>query len=167
MRWAAPADGSTGVKGPHRRRPMSRCLLALCISLGALLARPWCSRPPLRPARARSPSSTPAQRISADWKSPRAPTATCGSPSGWRDTSIGRITPSGQITEFPLPSDVKRPEGISPPAPMATSGSPRGARTRIGRITPSGQITEFPVPGAEQRTGEHRRRLRRQPLVRR
>ncbi len=65
---------------------------------------------------------------------------------------IGRITPTGEITEFPLP-------GIwLPPVPGAIAAGPdgnlwftevavvdTGAVGRIGRITTAGGITEFPV----------------------
>lgn len=61
---------------------------------------------------------------------------------------IGRVTPSGVITEFPIP-------------PTPTGGNPvditagpdgnmwfleAGTRVTIGRITPSGVITQFPTP---------------------
>ena len=64
---------------------------------------------------------------------------------------IGRITPAGQVTEFPVsssPGDIKAgPDGDlwftetkpGPPSP--------GRRDMIGRITPSGQVTEFPMRG--------------------
>ena len=56
------------------------------------------------------------------WGSPPAPTATCGSPSRPRGR-IGRITPTGTITEYPLTASSN--PGGSPPAPTATCGSPR------------------------------------------
>ena len=61
------------------------------------------------------------------------------------DNKIGRITPTGTVTEFPIPT--------------AQSGA--GAITagldgnlwfteffQIGRITPTGTFTEFPIPTA-------------------
>jgi virginiamycin B lyase len=57
---------------------------------------------------------------------------------------IGRITPSGTFTEFPLQADSQ---------PLALTVGPDGniwftefESNRIGRITPSGAITEFAVP---------------------
>ena len=58
--------------------------------------------------------------------------------------AIGRITPQGVITEFPLPSPASRPIGI-------TAG-PDGnvwfteLLGKIGRITPSGTVSEFTEP---------------------
>jgi len=56
---------------------------------------------------------------------------------------IGRVTVTGNITEFPLPSPSVVPQGI-------TAG-PDGnmwfteLAGKIGRITPSGTITEYPI----------------------
>jgi virginiamycin B lyase len=71
------------------------------------------------------------------------------------DESIGRLTPGGGITEFPLP--VRSYEGAAGPAIVAGSDgnlwfTEYGGR-KLGRITPGGQITEFPVPGADSRAG--------------
>jgi virginiamycin B lyase len=64
-------------------------------------------------------------------------------------TKIGRITPAGSITLFPLPAPDTN--GVST-YPVITAG-PDGnlwftylSGSRIGRITPTGQITEFPLP---------------------
>jgi len=56
--------------------------------------------------------------------------------------AIGRITPSGSVTYFPLPSSSTPTSGI-------TTG-PDGnlwfsENSAVGRITPSGTITEFPI----------------------
>jgi streptogramin lyase len=64
---------------------------------------------------------------------------------------IGRITPSGTITEFPVPTpDPHLPGDI--PVYYITKG-PDGnlwftepASNQIGRITPSGAFKEFPIP---------------------
>ena len=62
-----------------------------------------------------------------------------------RTDSIGRITPQGVITLFPLPTTNARAGGI-------TAGGDgnvwflEGAG-KIGRVTPSGTTTEFPVSG--------------------
>ena len=60
-------------------------------------------------------------------------------------SNIGRITPSGTITEYPLPSSYNL-FGI-------TAGPDGnlwfvGTNGKIGKITPSGTITEFAVQGA-------------------
>lgn len=74
------------------------------------------------------------------------------------DGSIGRITMSGQVTEFPVPSALGDPTDIvagpdgnlwfteigdyfNPETPSSVHN--------IGRITPAGQITEFTVPTPE------------------
>ena len=81
----------------------------------------------------------------------RGPSAIAAGPDGnvWFAEStgpggIGRITPSGTITEFT--------SGLSGPAEGITLG-PDGnlwftepAKEKIGRITPSGTITEFSIP---------------------
>lgn len=57
---------------------------------------------------------------------------------------IGRLTPSGALTEFPLPSPFSRPYAI------AAGGDGNVWFTEdasaIGRITPQGVITEFAIP---------------------
>ncbi len=59
---------------------------------------------------------------------------------------IGRMTPAGRFTGFPIPTPDSSPIDI-------TTG-PDGAlwftefAGKIGRITTSGRITEFPIPGA-------------------
>ena len=75
---------------------------------------------------------------------------------------IGRITPTGTITEFPLPTASGGPVGIAagPDSnlwftetggffPLFDSGFPN----RIGRITPSGTLAEFLIPPASSRPG--------------
>jgi len=78
---------------------------------------------------------------------------------GWRrvrrDASrIGRITPTGRITHFPLPDKSRVPVliAVGPDGNLwFTEGPPpypqRGRRNKIGRITTRGSIAEFPVPG--------------------
>lgn len=71
-----------------------------------------------------------------------------------RTSKVGRITPSGQITEFLLPPD-RQPRGIVTGPDDALWFVERGTNRRftnresnwIGRITTSGQITHFRVPG--------------------
>lgn len=70
---------------------------------------------------------------------------------------IGRITPSGQITEFTTPTPFSNPAGITvgPDGNLWFTeyayevrdmpGVQQGGN-RIGRITVSGTITEFPLP---------------------
>jgi streptogramin lyase len=62
-----------------------------------------------------------------------------------RGQTIGRMTPAGVVTEFPVPS--------ANSAPTHTVAAPDGnvwftenAVPNVGRITPSGVITEFPSP---------------------
>jgi serine/threonine protein kinase/sugar lactone lactonase YvrE len=59
------------------------------------------------------------------------------------DSGVGRITPQGTITEFPLPTG-------SMPGAAITVGPDHNLwfteEGKIGRITPTGKITEFPVP---------------------
>jgi streptogramin lyase len=64
--------------------------------------------------------------------------------------SIGRITPSGTITEFPVPA---LSSGITsgPDGNLwfnTTSDEDGGVIDDIGQLTPSGVVTEFPVPAA-------------------
>jgi len=66
-----------------------------------------------------------------------------GSPAGQHD-HIGRITPAGAITEFPLPSQGSGPYGI-------TTGSDGNLwfteqSGTIGRITTGGDVSEFTIP---------------------
>jgi len=58
---------------------------------------------------------------------------------------IGRITTSGQITEYPLPSAGVEPRGIAV-GPDGALWFTEYLGNRIGRITTSGQITEYPLP---------------------
>ena len=60
------------------------------------------------------------------------------------DPAIGRITPSGQITEFTSGLNAGSvPVGIAPGADGNLWFTDRGTTRAIGRITPDGQITEF------------------------
>jgi streptogramin lyase len=66
--------------------------------------------------------------------------------------SIGRLTPSGDATLFPLPSSVSS-------TPAAITAGPDGAlwfaaaSGKIGRITTSGQVTSFPLPDSSAVVG--------------
>jgi streptogramin lyase len=57
---------------------------------------------------------------------------------------IGRLTPSGQLTEFAVPTADSKPFQIAagPDGNLWFTESATGA---IGRITPTGEVTEFPV----------------------
>jgi hypothetical protein len=58
---------------------------------------------------------------------------------------VGRIFPTGQVTEFPIPSHESGPHAIV----EGREGDAWFAEyfaDKVGRVTPSGQITEFPVP---------------------
>ena len=75
---------------------------------------------------------------------------------------IGRITTSGQVREFPLPTAHSTPEG-SRQGPMARSGSRKQTATRSGGSRPVASCTNslcLPV-----RVGP-RSRSRRDPMVR-
>ena len=61
------------------------------------------------------------------------------------DSKIGRITPNGAITEFPLPNSNSGPIGITA-GPDHNLWFTEYFSNRIGRITPNGPITEFPLP---------------------
>ena len=86
-------------------------------------SRSGASRP-----RASSPSSPPASPpTAARAGSPRARTATCGSPS--TGDRIGRITTAGVVTEFSAGITAgSSPLAASPRAPTATCGSPSRRR---------------------------------------
>lgn len=58
---------------------------------------------------------------------------------------IGRITTSGQITEFPLPDD-NDIEGIAA-GPDGNVWFTEPGASKIGRMTPGGQVTAFPING--------------------
>jgi streptogramin lyase len=59
------------------------------------------------------------------------------------DGNIGRITPGGTITEYPLPYPSDQPKAIAtgPDGNLWFTDFPA-----VSRITPSGQITEYPLP---------------------
>jgi streptogramin lyase len=57
---------------------------------------------------------------------------------------IGRITPDGDITEYPL-REGSEPIGITR-GPDGNLWFTESGTDRIGRITPAGVITEFPLP---------------------
>ena len=61
---------------------------------------------------------------------------------GIKAGKIGRITPAGNITEFPLPTDEFSPNGIA----AGPDGNLWFTDRKIGKITTAGNITEFPVP---------------------
>ena len=60
------------------------------------------------------------------------------------DDTLGRITPGGAVTEFPLTEPVPRAPGnhVGPDGAVWFTETGSGA---IGRIDPSGTFTEFPV----------------------
>jgi len=61
--------------------------------------------------------------------------------------AIGRITPAGDITTFPIPTDSSGPAGITAGAD-GNLWFTESYGNQIGRITPDGQITEMPIPTA-------------------
>ena len=65
---------------------------------------------------------------------------------------IGRLTPSGQLTEFPLPGQDNDVNGIAVGSDgnlWFTASNATDTQGLIGRCTTSGQITMFPVPNAD------------------
>src|SRR5258706_10910314 len=61
---------------------------------------------------------------------------------------IGRMTPSGALTEFPIPTPDSAPRGIVSGPDHAVWFVESGfKRTAIARITTSGVVTEFPIGG--------------------
>ena len=64
----------------------------------------------------------------------------------WDSESIGRITPSGTVTQFPIPSG-GNPFGITS-GPDGNLWFTDTTANTIGRITPSGVVTEFNIPTA-------------------
>ena len=60
---------------------------------------------------------------------------------------IGRITTSGTITEFPIPTSGSMPHSIVN-GPDGNLWFTELQGNNIGRITTGGTITEFPVPTA-------------------
>lgn len=64
---------------------------------------------------------------------------------------IGKITPSGAITEYPLPTHNSYLQGITT-GPDGNVWFTEYEGNKIGRITPTGTFTEFPVaPGGSLR----------------
>jgi len=69
-------------------------------------------------------------------------------------SSIGRITTTGAVTEYPVPGARTQPWGIATGSDGnvwftdvgATYQNGDSSLTAIGKITPSGQATEFPLP---------------------
>jgi virginiamycin B lyase len=58
---------------------------------------------------------------------------------------VGRITPNGAITEFPVPTDASAPAGIAA-GPDGNVWFVELYGDKVGRIAPSGVITEFAIP---------------------
>ena len=63
------------------------------------------------------------------------------------ENRIGRITPGGIITEFPIPTPDSDPWGIAA-GPDGNLWITEVRANRIARMTPAGVVTEFQVPGA-------------------
>src|SRR5262245_43613468 len=68
--------------------------------------------------------------------------------TGRHGERIGRITPEGVITEFPLPNPLSSPYEIvaGPDGNLWFTEEASRDEYKIGRITPGGVITEFPLP---------------------
>jgi virginiamycin B lyase len=63
---------------------------------------------------------------------------------------IGRVTPTGQVNEFPIPTPNSEPAAITRGADGDMWFTEPGAG-KIGRITPAGAIEEIPVPSVGER----------------
>ena len=68
---------------------------------------------------------------------------------------IGRITPLGQVTEFPVPT----PSGGDPPSFTAITAGPNGAvwaidsaNAQVDEVSQDGQVRSFPIPGTSRTT---------------
>jgi virginiamycin B lyase len=59
--------------------------------------------------------------------------------------AIARVTPTGTVTSFPLPTPSAGPSAVAA-GPDGNVWFTERLAGRIGRITPSGTITEFPLP---------------------
>ena len=57
---------------------------------------------------------------------------------------IGRITPAGEIVEFPVPTSGGNPFWVAN-GPDGNLWFTEVSGNQIGRITPTGEVTEFPV----------------------
>jgi streptogramin lyase len=82
----------------------------------------------------------------------RGPTGITAGPDGnlWfteNGGGIGRITPAGQITEFPIPGSGTNnsPSDITA-GPDGNLWFTQRRVNQIGRMTPAGTVTEFPLP---------------------
>ena len=85
------------------------------------------------------------------------PTATSGSPSD-AGNAIGRITPAGVVTEFPLRAQPRLgPVGIAagPDGNLWFTEFGGNSGSNIGRITPAGVVTEFPQAQPSSRAARH------------
>jgi len=128
-----------------QRRSMRAALVGLALALAVLLELPGLAGAEPLGALAEFPIATGG-----------APAGIAAGPDGniWFteyglgfDESIGRISPSGHISEFPIPSGGSGAASISqgPDGNMWFTEYTAGV---IGQITPAGHITEFPLPGA-------------------
>ena len=66
---------------------------------------------------------------------------------------IGRITPAGVITEFPMPTPDSGPRALAA-GPDGNIWFSEYRANRIGRITPRGEITEFALPRPNSGPGD-------------
>lgn len=72
------------------------------------------------------------------------------------NSSVAKITPSGAVTEYPLPTTGSAPWGITTgpdgnlwfcePDLAINGGFPNGGYGGIGKITPNGVATDYPFP---------------------
>jgi len=105
---------------------------------------------PRQPAGRQQPDNTPGMITEFALPSGNAPFKIADGPDGnlWftelAGNEIGRISLSGSITEFAVPTPNSFPVHIAA-GPDGNLWFTEGSSSKIGRITPNGVITEFPV----------------------
>ena len=70
--------------------------------------------------------------------------------SGTSESIVDRLTPGGELTEFPLPADSGYPAKLAA-GPDGNVWFTEPIGDRVGRITPLGQIERFPLPKYSRR----------------
>jgi streptogramin lyase len=86
---------------------------------------------------------TPAQQVAVALNNPIA----SGAPGAAQATAAPKL-PSGTLKEFPIPTPLSGPVGITA-GPDGNLWFVEAKANKVGKITPSGAITEFPIPGAD------------------
>ena len=182
MRASHALSQSRPTQGMHRSRAIGsrlrvrwshivRARLRIGLLVVAAVAVAGCGGTSGGPATGGPP---PAGTIT-EFSAPNDPTQITAGPDGtlWfgENGHIGRITPAGKLTEFPLPPGenalgiTEGPDGNLWFTDCVFDGSGDCTTSTIGRITPGGQISEFPDSNARERTIRHYQRTGWQSLV--